>query len=132
MQGRWQALPSLHLSGGYTHLQSQNRSPGAAFETLAYSPRHKLTLESRWQATGALDLGASLLHVRGQVYDSRTGTPQQADLPNYTVLGLTINWRLERLLLGLRVDNALDKAYSTSYGFNQPGRSASLRAQIGF
>ena len=132
VQGHLQLLSSLLLNSGYTQLRSHNQSPGTVFETLAYSPRHKLTLEARWQAAGALELGAQMLHVRGQVYDSRTGTPQQASLPDYTLLGLNINWRLELLMLGLRVDNALDKAYGTSYGFSQPGRSVSLRAEARF
>lgn len=132
LQARWQATPALQLVPAYTWLDSRNASPGAAFETPAYTPRHKLGLDARWQAQERLTLGGNLLHVRGQAHDSRTGPPRQAELPSYTLLSLYAGWKLDPVLLTLRVDNALDRQYATSYGFWQPGRMLSLRGQVAF
>lgn len=132
LQGQWRAGEAWQVEPGYTYLHSRNVSAGAAFDTLAYTPEHKLTLDARWQALPALALGGSVQHVRGQVADSRTGTPQQVALPAYTVTGLWATGTAGPVQLTLRVDNLADRHYVTSYGFWQPGRTASLRLQVGF
>lgn len=132
LQGQWQLSEAWRIAPSFTWLHSDNRSTGALFSTLAYTPEHRLGLDLRWQALPTLALSTSLLHVRSQVADARSGLAQQTALPDYTLLGLQAAWRLPVATLTLRVDNALDKAWSTSYGFPQPGRTASLRADFRF
>lgn len=133
LQGRWMAGPMLTLEPGYTWLRAANRSPAAAFERLAYTPSQRFTLDARLQAGEHWQIGAGLLHVRDQVFDSRSGaTPKQAALPAYTVIGAQVAWRHGPATVTLRVDNLGDENYATSYGFPQPGREASLTVAFVF
>lgn len=120
------------LTPAWTTLRAVDRSDGALFERLSYRPRNKWSLDARWQATPSLQLAAALLHVRGQVYESRSGTPQQAELDAYTLLDFSARWQLGAWQLAAGVDNALDKDYATSYGFPLAGRSAWLRGTVSF
>jgi vitamin B12 transporter len=41
----------------------------------------------------------------------------------YAVADLRADWRATRdITVGLRLNNVLDKAYETAFGYNQPGR----------
>lgn len=125
-------LEGLSVIPGYTYLRSRDESPGATSDQLQYRPEHKLSLDVRWQATRKLSLSGSALHVRDQVYFSRTGPDQTGTLDPYTVVNLRATYAVGAA--GLRVyvgvDNIFDENYSTSYGFPQAGRTAYLGATI--
>ena len=78
-----------------------------------------------WQL-GGWSLGASL-----QAYAARhDDAANTLHMGGYGVLDLRADWTLARdWVLGLRLNNVVDKAYETAYGYNQPGREwfATLR-----
>lgn len=76
----------------------------------------RLGAERRW---GAFTLAAQLRHV-GERFDNAANT--QA-LDAYSLLDLRADWALAPAWkLGLKLNNAADRAYSTAYGYQQPGR----------
>lgn len=85
-------------------------------------------LPRRALATAALDashtrgpwtLGAAL-RAAGNRYDDAANTIRMG---GYAVLDLRADWRAARdWTVGLRLNNVLDKAYETAYGYNQAGR----------
>lgn len=132
LSASWQASRQLWLQPAYTFLDAKDCSSGAMFDKLTYRPKHKLSADLRWQASAAVAFGASMVHVRDQVHESRSGPPRQAELPSYTLVNLNAHWRLKQWQLSAFVDNAFDRDYSTSYGFPQAGRTVSVRATMDF
>ncbi|WP_374438290.1 TonB-dependent receptor domain-containing protein [Inhella sp.] len=77
---------------------------------------------------GAWMLAAQLRSV-GDSYENATNTMK---LDGYTVLDLHAQWRLApEWALGLKLNNAADVAYETTYGFNQPRREWLLTLRYG-
>ena len=71
------------------------------------------------RSLGAFQLGASLRHV-GLRYDNAANS---SELRAYTLLDLRADWQLAPAWkLGLKLNNAADRPYSTVLGYNQPGR----------
>lgn len=124
LSGDWHPLPALYLSAGYTYLDAVDRSPGSEHHRLQYRPRHKATLQARYDFGHGLEGYASLLYVGDQVYYSRTGPPQDGQLNNYTLVDVKLTQQLahNRVQLYLGANNLFDRNYETSYGFPQAGR----------
>jgi vitamin B12 transporter len=124
------AFGPWRLAGGADYVDARNRTPGANFDrrlprrALA-SARADLAYEfAQWQ------FGAQW-RAQGSRFDDAANTRR---LGGYAVLDLRADWRFARdWTLGARLNNALDKAYETAYGYNQPRREfyLSLRWQPG-
>lgn len=125
---------TFNAGASYAYLKGRDLSPGATFDELQYRPQHKLALEGRWRFMPSAWLSASVLHVRDQVYFSRTGPARIATLPSYTLTALQASYAVPStsvtLYAGAR--NLFDKLYFTSYGFPQEGRTLYAGLRAGF
>ncbi len=124
LSGDWRPLPALSLSAGYTYLDATDRSANTAHQRLQYRPRHKATLQARYEFGHGLEGYASLLYVGDQVYYSRKGPARDGALNNYTLVDIKLTQHLahNRVQLYLGANNLFDRNYETSYGFPQAGR----------
>ena len=126
------AFARLLLRGGYTFLDTHDRSPGAQFQALQYRPRHKATLEARYALPGGPAVVASIMRVNGQVYFSRTTPRREANLAGYTLVKVRLTqafWeRAATLYVG--ADNLLNEAYQEEYGYPQASRAVYAGAAV--
>jgi vitamin B12 transporter len=107
----------------YSLVDTRDRTPGAANEgqRLARRPLHGMTasLDKNWR--GGFSLGATARLVS----DSRDPLAPGGTLDGYALLGLRAAFALsEHVQLHVRLENALDEAYETSFGYSTYGRSA--------
>ncbi len=118
-------LRRLLVRGGYTLLDTEDRSPGAGFPALPYRPRHRATLEARYHVLRGSEAVVSATHVAGAVYSSRAGPAQQATLPAYTLVDLRLTERswLRPATVYLGVGNLFDAAYEQEYGYPRIART---------
>lgn len=117
--------PDLFLRAGYSLMDTEDRSPGAAREELQYRPRHKFTLEGRKRFHFGLRPSLSILHIADQVFYSRREPVEQRQLNDYTLVDLRLAQSLRQAPaeIYLGVDNLLDEAYEEAYGFPQARRT---------
>lgn len=122
------AFGAWRLDAGIDYVDPRNRTAGANFNRRL--PRRALAAARAGigYEFGAWQTGAQL-RAQGRRYDDSANT---RPLGGYAVLDLRADWRVARhWTVGARINNALDKAYETAYGYNQPGREfyLSLRWQ---
>ncbi|WP_320040831.1 TonB-dependent receptor [uncultured Desulfobacter sp.] len=116
---------------GYSYMDAENKSEGAAFEDLEYRPVHKFTLEGNYAFDFGLIAYASLMYLTDQVYD---GDSDQGDLGDITLVDLKIEQRVYKEICSvyLGVNNLFDEDYEESYGFPQAGRTTYAGMKIRF
>jgi vitamin B12 transporter len=109
---------------GYTYMETEDRSPGAAREALQYRPRHRMSVQGSTRVPLGVTVSVSVLHVAGQVFYSRREPVEQAPLPDYTLTGLRLTRQVGKgpLEFFAGVDNLFDVAYEEQYGFPQATR----------
>ena len=74
------------------------------------------------QNLGAWNVGGDVRYAgeRPDVYYDPVGPSSNLNLPAYTVLDLTLSYRLSsEWLFKSRIDNVTDEKYQTVYGYNQ-------------
>lgn len=124
----------LNVGAGYTYLNGRDESPGATLNELQYRPEHKISLNAQYQFLPSSWLSVSVLHVRDQVYFSRTGPARTQTLPSYTLTDVQASYAITgsaaQVYVGAR--NLFDKLFSTSYGFPQAGRTVYTGMRIAF
>jgi len=108
---------------GVSFIDPQDRDTG---HTLNRRARRTLNLDLDRQF-GAFSVGASWLAV-SHTYDD---TENNTEIPGYGLLGLRSGWQVTpEVLLGLKVDNVLDKEYynSLAWGgkYQEEGRTATV------
>jgi vitamin B12 transporter len=121
-QGRWQG-GSAGVS--VDHLTPVNESAGTPLVRRARNDAKAMADQS----LGAFSLGATVT-----AYGSRPDTAYDANfvpvpvtLGAYATLDLRADWQAARdWTIGVRVNNAADKAYQTAYGYQQPRREGYL------
>lgn len=92
---------------------------------LVRRPQQSLNGELRYAGFEALQLGGELV--------ARSATVDFGNVPGYAIGHMFLDWQAaKQLKLGLRLDNILDTDYTVVNGFNTPGRSAYVSAQIDF
>ena len=116
----WQMrLDAWSVSGSADYVGPRNDTDG---------PNKGKRLPRRALATAALDVGYGLgawdlgaaLRAAGNRFDNAANTVRMG---GYAVADLRADWRATRdVTVGLRLNNVLDKAYETAYGYNQAGR----------
>ncbi len=116
----WQMrADALSVGGSVDYVDPRNDTDG---------PNKGKRLPRRALATAALDVGYGLgawdlgaaLRAAGNRFDNAANTIRMG---GYAVADLRADWRATReVTVGLRLNNVLDKAYETAYGYNQPGR----------
>ena len=118
----------LRVQGAYSYTAATDGERGQEVRR----PRHLANLAVRWKVTSRLAAKAGVAHTGASVdRDYSTFPATRVTLPGFELLRLqlafapTPGWRL-RLL----VDNALDTAHSTVFGYRGPGRAAMLTAEV--
>lgn len=107
----------------YTYTDSEDRSDGAEYDEIQYTPRDKLTVEAGGRFDCGLGLRAALRSIDRQYYYSRKAPYQKRELPAYTLVDIRVSREIGgRNEIYLGVDNLFDRDYSTSYAYPQAGR----------
>ncbi len=134
LEGEAELARGWSLRGGYARLLGQvtRSNDGDEGATLGDTPRHTLTLGSRWaipETNVVLRGGISAVSSRLLV----NGSP--VVLPRYALLDLGLGYRMGKVSLDLSINNATDKRYFTATGNSfgvYPGdpRQVSLRLGV--
>ena len=102
-------------------------------EQLLRRPRHKWSLDARWQATRKLSLDVTLLSVGSWIDGDRQFTVARLTAPGYATVDLAAGYDLTaQLTLYGRLTNLADARYENPVGFQHPGRGvfAGVRARF--
>jgi outer membrane receptor protein involved in Fe transport len=118
------AFHSALMRGGYTYLDAEDRSPGSARSQLQYRPRHRASIEGRYEFSFGLSASVSALRVTDQVYYSRREPITSRQLPDYTLARARLQQSLAGGIASLYagVDNLFDVRYEEEYGSPQATR----------
>ena len=116
---------------GYSYLDSENRSAGAATDILQYRPKHKVTLACSYAWDMGLSAYAGFMHVADQYYTSGALAEK---LDDYNLVDLKLEQRIikDRLYGYIGATNLFDEDYEESYGFPQTGRTAYAGMKLTF
>jgi outer membrane cobalamin receptor len=125
LAGQTSVIPRLLLRASYTYLDSKDKStPG--HDEFQYDPRHRITLEGKYDFDFGLSPYISVLYVGDQyTYTKNSYVPVlKAQMSDYAVVNVKLSQKIvkDRLNLYVGVDNLFDANYETSYGIPQPGR----------
>ncbi|MEI8356193.1 MAG: TonB-dependent receptor [Deltaproteobacteria bacterium] len=125
LAGQTKIFPRLLLRGSYTYLDSKDKStPG--HDEYQYSPKHRVTLEGKYDFDFGLTPYVSFLYAGDQyTYTKSSYTPVlKAQMSNYTVVNMKLNQKIlkDKMNFYIGLDNLFDANYETSYGFPQAGR----------
>ena len=112
------AMSRLFLRAAYTHLETEDQSPGASRAALQYRPRHRASIEARYAFPFGLETSASALRVIDQVYYSRQAPVDARRLPDYTLAAIRVALPLLRgtSTVYAGADNLFDAHYEEEYG----------------
>ncbi len=115
----YRPLDRLTLRADYTFTIANN---DLLHQELLRRPRHKASLNSRWQITEPASLWASLLYVSPWADVDREGAVSGLRANGYTIVNLAGTYELGRGLTAFaRIDNLLDRHYQNPTGFLRPG-----------
>ena len=108
----------LSLRADYTYTDAHD---GILNQALLRRPKHKVSVDARWQAMEQLSLVANLTYVSSWVDGNRNFTITRLNAPGYTLVNLSATYELnENLALDGRISNALDQRYQNPTGFLAP------------
>ena len=108
----------LSLRADYTYTDAHEAVLNRA---LLRRPKHKVTLDARWQASEKLNLDANLTYVGSWVDGSRDFSIPRLNTPAYALANLSVNYDLdENFALTGRITNLLDQHYQNPTGFLAP------------
>lgn len=118
----------LRLNGGYTYTAAAERDSGQE----ARRPRHLANLTVRWSVTSRLSAQAGVAHTGASAdRDYSTFPATRVSLPGFELLRLELAFApVPRWRVLLLVDNALNAAHTTVFGYRGPGRTAMLKAEV--
>jgi len=126
----WRLIDTLTLRADYTYTEANDE---ILRQELLRRPRHKATLDAKWQATAVLSLDADLLYVGPWIDGNRSFTIPRLTAPGYTTMDIAVNYEITaRLTLYGRVSNLFDENYQDPYGYLRPARGlyAGIRARL--
>ncbi len=115
-------VEAFTLSGSYTYLKAENRTPGANVgNDLARRPRHAVSISADYRFPFGLGVGATLTHV-GDSFDDPGNTVR---LDGYVLADLRAEMPVtRRLSLYGRIENLFDARYRTVATYGSFGRTA--------
>lgn len=118
------SIRSMVLRGRYTHLDTEDRSPGSDRGQLQYRPRHRASIEGRYGFAFGLSASVSVMRVSDQVYYARQEPITSRRLPDYTLAGARLQQTFAGGLASLYAgaDNLFDERYEEEYGSPQATR----------
>ncbi|MBX3662238.1 MAG: TonB-dependent receptor [Burkholderiales bacterium] len=123
LEGRWEPLPALALSGSYSHIDARFREgvlPGGAFtatnvviagRTVPLVPRHKLNIGAAWAFSEASRLSLTATYVAKQYMDNDQGNTLGTQIPSYVVADLKLSHREGPWTLSAAINNLFDRKY---------------------
>jgi vitamin B12 transporter len=118
----YRPLDTLALRADYTFTIADN---DLLHQELLRRPRHKVSLDTRWQITEPASLWATLVYVSPSADVNRSGTVSGLRANGYTIVNLAGTYELGHGLTAFaRIDNLLDRRYQNPTGFLRPGLSA--------
>ena len=113
----YRALAELTLRLDYTFTEATDED---SHQELLRRPKHKGTVDARWQATAALLVNLDVLWI-GTWADGTRDTFAPITAPGYTTVNLAATYDLsEHLALFARIDNLFDRTYQDPTGFLHP------------
>lgn len=116
-------VEALTVSGAYTYLDAQNRSPGSASfgRALARRPSQSVTMNADYRWPIGLTTGATVTAVG----DSLDASAPRGRLDGYVLADARVSFPLgEHVELYGRVENLFGERYQTAAGYGTPGRAA--------
>ena len=115
----WQALDTLNLRADYTYTDAIDERTNLA---LLRRPRHKASLNAAWNATGELQLDATLLYVGPHLDGNRDFSVPRFRKGGEFTADVAASYRLtENFSVFGRLENAFDNTYQSPEGFLRPG-----------
>ena len=91
-------------------------------EELLRRPKHKVSLEAKWQATNALTLSAAVIRIGDFIDTDRYGLIPRLNAPGHTVVNVAGSYDLGGGLTAFaRIDNLSGEQYQDPTGFLRPG-----------
>ncbi|WP_343684409.1 TonB-dependent receptor [Asticcacaulis sp.] len=121
LEGETKLTQNVRLSGNYSHIIARDdaRTSATFRNDLGRAPRHLANASVEWQATEALELGASVRYA-GRSFENIYNTRR---LDAYTLLDLRATYALnDTVALFGRVENATDEDYETAANYGSVGR----------
>jgi iron complex outermembrane receptor protein len=123
LDGAWQALSALRLTGTYAYTDAKFREgsfPGAiggdtslAGKTVPLVPRHKATLGLAWDILPKTRFSAGFTAASKQVLDNDETNTLEHRIPAYRVLDLKLAQALGPARIALVVNNVFNQKYYT-------------------
>jgi len=126
----WQVLPAVTVRADYTYTEANNEILN---EELLRRPKHKVSLDAKWQAATDLSFDADLRYVSSWIDVTRDSVIPQVKASGYTTADFAANYDIsDRFSIYGRVDNLFDGHYQDPVGYLKPGRGfyAGMRAKI--
>lgn len=115
-------VPELTFRADYTYGMATN---DRTEQQLLRRPKNKASLNATWNATHALTLSATLIHVGSWTDVNRSFTIPRFRADGFTTVNIAASYDInERTTLYGRIDNLLDRDYENPVGFLQPGIGA--------
>jgi vitamin B12 transporter len=118
------SIKNLLLAMGYTYLDTEDKSSGTEKEELQYRPRHKLTIESKYDFEFGFSPYMNIIYIAEQYFYSKKTPLLKKQLNDYILVNLKLDQILlkEKLRLYFGINNLFDVNYEQSYGLPQSGR----------
>ncbi len=111
----------LSWRADYTYTKAED----ASGDELLRRPKHKASLDARWQVTDAAVLSATMLYVGSRIDRTRNFTVPRFEADGYTVANLAGSYQLNSALTAFaRIENLFDREYEDPTGFQRPGFGA--------
>ncbi|MGB8363015.1 MAG: TonB-dependent receptor plug domain-containing protein [Rhizomicrobium sp.] len=126
----YQPIEAVMLRADYTFTEANDE---IAHQELSRRPKHKVSLDAKWQATKALSFDADLLHVSSWIDDNRDDSIPRLTAPGFTTADIAANYDItDQFTVYGRVNNLFDEHYQDPTGFMRPSRGfyAGIKAKL--
>lgn len=125
LSATYSPLKALTLDFNYTHTDAEDKETG---KQLIRRPRNKFSTDLAYHFHDRGNIGISTIHV-----SDRKDTTNRVKLAGYTLVNLTASYQVnDTIRLHGRIDNLLDKDYEEVFGYETPGVSGYVGAQLTF
>jgi vitamin B12 transporter len=115
----YKPIDRLTLRGDYTYTIATD---DIAHDELLRRPKHKASATVAWQATNALFLSATTIHVGSWIDGNRDFSIPRLKAGRYTLVNLAGSYELRSGVQAFAcIDNLLDRRYEDPMGFQRPG-----------
>jgi vitamin B12 transporter len=126
----YRPIQAVTLRADYTYTEANDEILG---QELLRRPKHKVSLDAKWQATKDLSFDADLRYVSSWIDGNRDFSIPRLTAPGYTTADIAVRYDItDRLTVYGRVNNLLDEHYQDPVGYLRPSRSfyAGIKAKI--